>query len=129
MIPYLIRTPLGIAVAAVHWIAVAFALLGDRVEVVYPLQVDRQLTLLQYYLLILNFPALLLTNLIVQGAIYVSGLAVGVVYFYFGVGIIAITLQWLLLGGFLQMFLDEIRPESRSLQLKAEQAAKTGQST
>jgi hypothetical protein len=128
MIASLLKTPLGIAVATVHWIVVAFALLGDKVEVVYPLQVGHQLTLLQYYLLVMDFPAMLVTDLIFRACLFVLGVNAAPAAIYLAVGTGAITLQWLILGSLLQMFVDEIRAESPLTQVQLDQPEKPNQS-
>jgi hypothetical protein len=122
MIPSLIRTPVSAAIAIVHWLVVAYSVLGDHAEGF------GQSTVLQYYLLILNSPAILLTNLIVRPVIYVLGPSEGVGVFYVVVALVVITLQWLVLGGLLQKFLNEVRSESLTFRVRSDQPEKPHQS-
>jgi hypothetical protein len=76
----------------------------------------------------LDSPAILLTNLIAQPVIYVLGPGGTAGAFYFVIGITAITLQWLVLGGLFQRFLDEVQGESVPFRIPFHQLEKPHQS-
>lgn len=104
----LIFNPIGIGLALVHWVVVIYALTGDIQEGF------RQPTLLVFYLLILDSPATLISNLIVQIPGQLLGLSSSA-YLYPAIWCTTITVQWLLIGGLIQWFIDSRGSEELSL--------------
>jgi hypothetical protein len=92
-IRFILKSPLGWSIAVVHWIVVVFAFLGDRPPDPRGFGVHST-TELMFYLVMLDFPALLLTKLLLSPfdtSILIKPL----------ISIIPITLitfQWLLVG-------------------------------
>jgi hypothetical protein len=92
-IRYILTNPIGWGIAIVHWIVVSFAFLGD-----WPLDPlgfgVHSTTELMFYLVMLDFPALMLTKLLVspfEPSILVTPL-ISII------PIALISLQWLLVG-------------------------------
>lgn len=98
----LLITPVGVSVVAVHWIVVAFAMLGDSPEPGFGTS-----TYLTLYLYLLNLPAIMTTSFIVKPIVYLSGLDAGSGSLFAVVMIMCVTLQWLLYGKLIQCIIDE----------------------
>jgi hypothetical protein len=92
-IRYILKNPLGWSIAIVHWIVVAFAFLRDRP--LDPLGFGvHSTTELMFYLVMLDVPALMLTNLLLSPfdpSILITPL-ISII------PISLITVQWLLVG-------------------------------
>lgn len=101
---YFMLSPIGIAVVLVHWIVVIYAMFGDQPPVGF-----NETPLLFHYLIFWNFPALILTNLIVQPVIYGFGITTWSNHLNSIVAVIFVTLQWLAIGGLIQSMVAELR--------------------
>jgi hypothetical protein len=76
----------------------------------------------------MDFPAMLVTDLIFRACLFVLGVNAAPAAIYLAVGTGAITLQWLVLGGLLQRFLDEVQGESVPFRIPFHQLEKPHQS-
>ena len=89
---YIFTSPLGWALAIVHWIFVAFAFLGDQP---YPSGFGVHTTTgLMFYLALLDFPALSLARFAIglyDASIPITPLGLVII-------LIMVTVQWLLVG-------------------------------
>ena len=104
-------TPVGIAIALTHWAVVAFAMFGDQAAEYHP---NGTSTTLMYFLLLIDFPALLIGTLVGNLSVYLLGENWSSVV-YSVANISAATLYWLLIGSFLQIVIAEITQVRRQL--------------
>lgn len=96
-------SPIGIALAVMHWIVVLYALRGDLAEGF------GQSTTLVFYLLILNSPATLIANAEAYILTSVLGTASWFSYLFAAIWCAMISIQWMFVGGVIQLFRDEHR--------------------
>lgn len=99
-----VTTPLGIALAMMQWIVILFAYLGDNPEPGFG-----NSTYLLQYLVFLNFPALIITNLIAKTIIVILNISLWKNSVYTFVSIFFITLQWILVGKIIELFVESIK--------------------
>ena len=102
---FIIFSPLAIAIAAMHWIVVLFAMFGDNAEPHFGF-LHPSHTLLWEYLVLLNLPALWLNYFICIPIISVLQIYTWSNLIYSVVGIVCVTLQWLCLGAGLQFIVS-----------------------
>lgn len=108
----LLFTPVGVAFLFVHWLVVIFAYTGD-----FPEPGFGNYTLLSAYINIANIAPLLLayavSSLVGQIASRETWLTI-----YIVLAIIFASIQWLLLGSFVQFLWDQHRPTLSKIRLK-----------
>ncbi len=112
-IRYILLNPVGIAIAFVHWMVVLFAMFGDATDPRYGFNLSKAHTDLWQYLVLLNLPALLLTNLISEPIIYLFSPGDWANFVYLVAAIGSVTVQWLLVGAFLHFVISERNKEER----------------
>jgi hypothetical protein len=112
-IRYIFLNPVGIAIAFVHWMVVLFAMFGDTTAPRYGFNLPQSQTDLWQYLVFLNLPAVLFTNLISELIIYLFSLGDWANFVYLVAAIGSVTVQWLLVGGFFHFVISERNKEER----------------
>jgi hypothetical protein len=111
-IRYILLSPLGWAIAIVHWIVVAFAILGDVPEDPF-FGSGHSSTGLMYILASLNLPATAVLWILFQPLSYL-GPNNGTTVIWIFLIIIVVTLQWLSIGAAAQAMYEESRPSTTS---------------
>ena len=106
---YIALSPIGIAFVLVHWLVVAYALLGDFPSAE---NICHNYTMLRVYLAGLNMPALLITHLLATSLISLFSLVAWTNYIYTIFAIIFCSLQWLLVGALLQFLMAQHASDS-----------------
>lgn len=107
VIRYIILSPVGCALALVHWIVVTFAFLGDIRPPEFAFGGIHSTTYLMYLLVIVDLPALTLAGYIAQFLITLFGPGIWPLNLVSVVMII--TLQWMLAGAGITLLFNEYR--------------------
>jgi len=104
VIRYILTNPLGWAFAIVHWVVVAFAVLGDQPDA--PLFAVDSGTQLMYILAVLNLPSTLILMGILAIISVILSPGIGIAVFAVALAIILVTLQWMIVGAASKVLYD-----------------------